>query len=224
MYPTTLFMNGYNKDKNEFKMNMIAAGYLEEKKIEPILIFTLENVGLNASYDIFNEQFQKTYYDSLTFERQKEITWLSPSKAFQEKLPLKKKTLVLINTPWCNSCKVMKTTSFIDTILEKYLLEKYLLVDFDPNITDTIKYKGNNYTNTKNPQLPFHQLAVLLGRNSISFPALIVLDENQETLDVIPSYISPPFLNDIIHYYGDDIHKIKQWPDYMKARMEKKGG
>ena len=38
MYPTTLFMNGYNKDKNEFKMNMIAAGYLEEKKIEPILI------------------------------------------------------------------------------------------------------------------------------------------------------------------------------------------
>ena len=41
MYPTTLFMNGYDKTKKEFAMKMIAAGYLETQKIEPILIFIL---------------------------------------------------------------------------------------------------------------------------------------------------------------------------------------
>ena len=220
MYPTTLFLNSYDNDKKEFKLNMIASGYLEQIKIEPILVFVLENAGRNSSYDEFSGYFQQAYYDSTILQKQKEITWQKPLLAFENTLPKKKKTLVMISTSWCSSCRVMKTTSFIDTTLEKYLLDKFNLVDFDPEITDTIFYKGQKFTNEKSAQIPFHQLAITLGRNSIVFPSLIVLDENLDVIDVIPSYISPHFLNDIIHFYGENFNKVKSWQDYIKEKKQ----
>ena len=94
-------------------MSMIASGYLEQVKLEPILIFILENAGRNASYDEFNEYFQKAFFDSATSEKQKQISWIGPKQAFSSSLPAKKKTLVMINAQWCSSCRVMKTTSFM---------------------------------------------------------------------------------------------------------------
>ena len=82
MYPTTLFLNGYDSLKKEFSVNMIANGYLEQKKIEPILIFVLENAGKNSTYDDFNKQFQIAFYDSTLSEKQKALTVLSPQQAF----------------------------------------------------------------------------------------------------------------------------------------------
>ena len=40
---------------------MSAQGYLETKKIEPMLVFTLENGFHNSSYEDFNTQFQKSF-------------------------------------------------------------------------------------------------------------------------------------------------------------------
>ncbi len=216
VYPTTLFLNGYDDAKKEFKINMIATGYLETDKLEPILIFMLENAGRNSSYDAFRDNFHTAYYDSTLTERLKTITWLEPKKAFTEGLADKKKSLVMINTAWCNTCRVMKTTSFTDTSLVKFLNEKFTLIDFNPEITDTLIYKGQKFINPKTQQTPFHQLAFTLGKNSINFPSLIVLDENKDVIDAIPSYIPPGFLYEIIHYYGDDKYKSKSWQDYMK--------
>lgn len=220
MYPTTIFYNGYDKEKKEFKMSMVASGYLEQVKLEPILVFILENVGRNASYDDFNLYFQKTFFDSTIVKRQNEVAWLSPAEAFKGPLPAKKKTLVMINTSWCSSCRVMKTTSFIDSSLSTYLNEKFNLVDFNPEFPDTILFKGKTFVNLKTPQSPFHQLAIVLGNNSITFPSLIVLDENFDVIDNIPSYIPPHFLNDIVHFYGDNINKVKSWKDFIKDRKD----
>ena len=109
-------------------------------------------------------------------------------------------------------------TSFPDTTIVKYLTEKYNLVSFDPAIQDSIVFKDHLFTNLKTPSMPFHQLAVAFGKNSITIPSLIVLDENYNLADFIPSYITPELLNDIIHYYGDNFHKVKSWADYIKER------
>jgi thioredoxin-related protein len=214
MYPTTLFMNGYDSTKKEFRVNMIANGYLEQQKLEPILIFVLENAGRNCSYEDFQKQFQLTFYDSTLTEKQKAIKWMTAHDAFEKNMN-DKKTLVEITATWCTSCKVMKT-SFIDTSVAKYITEKFNVVELDPDMTDTITFKGQKFFNPRSQQLPFHQLALYLGRNTISFPALIVLDENKEVIDVVGSYVSPAFLKDIAHFYGDDIYKKKSWADYMK--------
>ena len=110
----------------------------------------------------------------------------------------------------------MKWSSFTDTSYVKYLNEKFTLVDFDPDIRDTLYYKDQKYFNPTTRETPFHQLAFVLGRNSLTFPSLIVLDEKKEIIDVIPSYIPTGFMNEIIHYYGDDKFKSKSWQDYLK--------
>lgn len=118
----------------------------------------------------------------------------------------------------------MKTSSFNDTMFYKYISGKFDLVDFNPEIRDTINFKGQSFTFPSNPEIPFHQLAVALGKNAISFPSLIVLDEKDEIIDVITSYVTPAFMNDIIHYFGDDIYKLKSWQDFIKLRAGKKEG
>lgn len=218
MYPTTLFYNGYDKVKKEFAISMIAAGYLEQVNLEPILVFILENAGRNSSYDEFNKHFQTTFFDSTLTDKQKVISWQKPGTTFGKILPDKKKTIVMLNPKWCSSCRVMKATSFIDTSFTKFLNEKFNLVDFDPEISDSVIFKEQVFINPKSEQIPFHQLAFSLSRNSIAFPSLIILDENLNIIDVIHSYIPPAFLNDILHFYGDNFYKTKSWDEFIKSK------
>lgn len=215
MYPTTLFMSNYSKEKNEFGLNMIASGYLDDKKIEPILVYIVENVNRNASLDDFRKGFETAFYDSTLEARLKAVEWQSPVQLFSSELPLKKKTLVFINTDWCNSCKVMKRASFSDTLIGNYLNEKFHLADFNAESSDTLNFKGNTFINLKSPQSPFHQFALALCRNNFALPTVVMLDENLDLIDAIPYYLPPSSLNDILHFFGDDIYKTKSWQDFM---------
>lgn len=218
MYPTTLFLNNYDKAKNEFAFSMLANGYLDNVKLEPILIFMLENAFRNSSYDDFNVEFQKAFFDSTTEAKLKSLQWKNPAEAFNNATTSKKKTLVFIQTPWCNACKVMGRTSFTDTLTRKLIGEKFDLVDFNPEITDSIFFKGQMFVNSRTQQSPFHQLALALTRNNFVLPTLIVMDENLNVMDAIPFYLNPKVLSDIATYYGNEVYKTKKWADFMEER------
>lgn len=217
MYPTTLFLNNYDPQKNEFSFSMLAQGYLDIKKIEPILVYQLENAFRNSAYEDFEKNYNKAFYDNATEEKLKEIKWQTPTEFFVAKDSAKKKTIVFIHTEWCNACRVMHRTSFIDSSSEKYLKEKFELVDFNPEITDPLIFHGQTFSNPRNPQMPFHQLAVALCRNSLTLPTLVVLDENLNLLDAVPFYLNPQVLKNIATYYGDDIYKKKTWNEFMNV-------
>lgn len=222
LYPTTLFLNNFDKSKNEFVLNMVASGYLEQRKMEPMLFFVLENVSRNAPFEEFSAQFEKAFFDSATEEKIKQLVWLNPKDAFAHTEKKQKKTLVFIHTDWCNSCRVMQRTSFTSDSCMAYLKNKYDLIDFNPETTDTIVFQGQAFVNPRNAQMPFHQLALAFTRNNLVFPTMIVLDEDLKPVDAIPSYIQPVFLNDIIHFYGEDAYKKQSWKDYSDARNPKR--
>ena len=150
-YPSTIFMSGFDAAKNEFRLNMLAAGYLDRQKIEPMLVFTLENVFRNAGFDDFRIRFEESFRDSTLEERSKKLKWLTPKEAFNQKDLSKKKTLVLINTDWCNSCRVMKRTSFIQPDVFNYADSTYRFVDFNPELKDTLYFQGQVMINPSNP-------------------------------------------------------------------------
>ncbi len=217
MYPTTLFLNGYDKNKNEFAFNMLAAGALDEQKIQPLLVYVLENVSKNCGYEDFKTQYEKANSDPTIDETMKRI-WQQPVAALNNKNISKKKTIVLINTEWCNSCKVMKRTGFTDSLNAKFIAEKFDLVDFNPELRDTIRFKETTFQNLSTPQQPFHQLAVALCRNNFVLPSMVLLDEERNLIDAVPSYISPAFMNDIVHFYGEDIYKKKSWKEFQESK------
>jgi thioredoxin-related protein len=215
MYPSTLFLNNYDKQKNEFAFSMVAQGYLDVKKIEPMLVYELENVFRNSGFEEFDKLYNKAFYDTTVNEKNKQVKWLKPTEFFVGQDSTKKKTMVLIHTDWCNACKVMHRTSFIDSATEKYLREKFELVDFNPEITEPLVLRGQTFSNPRLPQMPFHQLAVALCKNSLTLPTLVVLDEKLTVLDAVPFYLNPTVLKNIATYYGDDIYKKKSWTDYL---------
>lgn len=220
MYPTTLFLNNFDKQKNEFVFSLLAPGYLDEKKIEPLLVYTLENVFRNCSYDDFSQQFERAFYDSTTEKKLAALNWKLPGKAFAENTG-GKKTLAMIYTDWCNGCKVMKRTSFIEDSIAKYVKEKFNLIDFNAEAKDTIFFKSKPYTFGSNYQFPFHSLTLELTRGNFVLPSLVVLDENLNILDSVPYFIGTSFMKDIIQYYGDDIYKRKPWTEYLKEKYPK---
>ncbi len=214
MYPTTLFLNGFDKAKNEFLLSMIAAGYLETAKIQPILIFTLENAFRNSNFEDFRVAYEKSFFDSTTEKKLEKIKWKTAKEMFVQNPNTEKKKLVLINAEWCNTCKVMKRSTFIDSMNVDYLKSKFDLVDFDPTIKDSLYYKGLAMTNQATNEMPYHSLAMSLCRSSLTMPTLVVLNEANEVVDNIPLYINAGFLNQIAHFYGDDIYKTKNWQEF----------
>jgi len=222
MYPTTLFLNNFDKQKNEFGFSMLAQGYLDNTKFEPILVFSLENAFRNSSYEDFKAGYDVAFFDTSTERKLKDLKWLTPVEAFNNKETSKKKTLVLIHTEWCNACRVMQRSSFIaDTASEKFIKEKFDLVDFNPEIMDVINFKGKQYSNARNQQAPFHQLAVTLCRSGFTLPTLVVLDEGMNILDAVPFYLNTEVVKNLSAYYGGDIYKTKSWTDYMNEVNKK---
>lgn len=220
MYPSTLFLNGFEPEKNAFRLNMLAPGYLDAQKIEPILVYTLENAFRNASIDDFRDQYQKAFYDSTVEQTSRTLPWIDARSFFNNPNDGKKKSLVFINTEWCNSCKVMGRASFSWDSLRTYLLDKFNLVGFNAESKDTMQYQGKAYPGGKQ----FHSLLPVLGKNGFAIPMLCVLDEQGQLLDAIPSYVSPWFLRDIAHFYGDDFYRKGSWVEYQAVRYGKGSG
>ena len=87
-YPSTMFVT------NNYEFNLLSQGYLEDKKIEPILIFMVENAWRSSIYDEFSKHFSNTFYDTAFPKAPVKFYSLSEAEALQKKKPKK----ILVNS------------------------------------------------------------------------------------------------------------------------------
>jgi hypothetical protein len=153
MYPTTLFLNAYDKAKNEFQVKMLAPGFLEKKNIEPILVFMLENVFRNSGIDPFTQAFNTAFYGTTVTARIAKLPWKQPAAWFDGNEHEKKKTLVFLGTDWCNSCRVMERAVFTDSLLQSPL-EKFALVKLNPEEPAPLFWNGKLYQKMPEDKFP----------------------------------------------------------------------
>lgn len=220
MYPSTLFLNGYDISKDEFQVKMLAPGYLEKQKIEPILVFTLENVFRTTALETFSKNFETAFYDSTLQKRIESVKWKQPQEVFDGNFTDQKKKLVFMHTDWCNSCRVMERAVFTDSSLVT-LRDKFVLVDFNPENQKPLFWNNKLYQKLPEDKFPFHPLTLEFTRGNFILPSIAILDEQSNMIDHIPFYISPELLSQIMTFYGEDIYKKKSWADWQKERQEK---
>jgi len=207
-YPSTIFIN------NNFEFKLNTSGYLDSKKIEPILVYTVENVFRTTAYEDFRKNFEKTFYD--TIKTKSDSKWLTFSKALELNKKKNKKMLLVIYTDWCNACRIMNKTTFSDPKVLEYISKNYYLVDFNAEIRDTILFNGTTYVNNQTNGIPFHQLAMAMTGGKITLPTLVILDEKQQVIDAIPYYLSPDNFEPVAKYFGDNGYKTTKWDEYLK--------
>jgi thioredoxin-related protein len=211
-YPSTMFVT------NNFEYNLLTQGYLEDKKIEPLLIYTVENIFKSTAYDDFSKQFEHTFYDTifskgkLTFNTIEEIEKLQKKK--------QKKILVAISAGFCNSCKVQNATTLKDSAIASYINKNYYIVNFDAESNDTIIFKGEKCFKQLVNGYPLHTFAMKASNNKLQFPTIAVLDEKENTLDALNVFLTPKAIMPILRYYAEDKFKVTNWQDYIKTYTE----
>lgn len=207
-YPSTVFVG------NNFQFNLLTQGYLEVKKIEPLLVFMVEGAFRTSSFDDFNKGFQRAFYDTAQPKIKPQWHSFAEVAALQKKKP--KKTIVNIGTGFCNTCKVMSKATFTDSALVKYLNKDFYMIDFNAEEKTETEFKGKKYLNNGEGGFPFHSLALELMRKNFVIPGVVVLDEKNEILDVISFYQTPQWLLKVAHYFGDNEYKKMKWDEYLK--------
>lgn len=207
-YPSTMFIT------NNFEYNLLTQGFLEDKKIEPVLVFMVENAWRTAPFDEFNKHFNSAFVDTTFVKGKINIYNVKELEELQKKKP--KKVLINIGTAFCNTCRVMTKTSFVDTSLANYLNKNFYFVNFDAESIDTVLFKNNKYYKQLVNNYPLHNLAIKLTNNKFSLPALCILDEKLDPVDVLNFYQSPEQLKPILYFIGSNTYKTKPWADFIK--------
>lgn len=207
-YPSTVFTT------NNYEYNLLTQGFLEEKKIEPVLIFILENVYRRCSFDDFSERFNKAFYDTAYVKTPVKIYSVKEALELQKKKP--KKLLVNIYTGFCNSCKVQNKTTFNDTSVAAYINKNFYLVNFDAESNDTILFNNEKHFKQLVNGYPFNTFAFKITNGQFSLPSIAVLDEKLALIDVQPMYVHPRYLKPVLHFFGSNSYKTKKWEEYYK--------
>lgn len=210
-YPSTIFVN------NNFQFNLLTQGYLDVRKIEPLLIFTLENIFRSTSYEDFNEKFSLTFYDSLKKNKPDRVKWLTWNEAMAAQKKKEKKILVTISTPWCTGCKVMNKTTFCDSSVADFINKNFYLVEFNAETMDTLQFEDKKFLPSSSPEFPFHPLAIELCKKNFILPSTVFLDEKLKIMESVPFYLHPKGIGPILTYFGENYYLKFKWVDYLSA-------
>ena len=213
-YPSTMFVT------NNFEYNLLSQGFIEDKKIEPLLIFMVENAWRNSVYDEFNKHFNRTFIDTNYVKTPVKIYSVSELEKLQKKKP--KKVLVNINADFCNTGRVMTQTTFVDTLIASYINKYFYLVNINAASNDTIIFKNEKYFKVLTNNFPLHSLALKFSNNKLSLPTLCLLDENLITIDALNFYQSPERIKPILAYIGSNSYKTKTFNDFMQEYTKPK--
>lgn len=213
-YPSTIFSG------NNLEFNLLTQGYLDDKKIEPLLVYMVENVFRTTVYDDFSERFNKTFYDTVFAKAPVKSYSMKEALALQKSKP--KKLLINVYTGFCNSCRIMNKTTFVDTSIASYINKTFYLVNFDAESADTVYFKNEKFYKQLVNGYPMNTFVVRATNNRFSLPAMAILDEKLEHVDVINYYVHPKNLKPILIFYGGNHYKTKKWPDFYATYAAKK--
>lgn len=217
-YPSTIFLG------NNLQFTLVSSGYLDVKKIEPLLVYMVENVFRTTGYNDFEKYFRKAHPEnpSDTSGRVKVEKYTLP-QALASAREKPKKIIVGVYTNWCNGCRVMNSTTFTDSMIAPYLNDKFYYVPFNAETKEDLTFHDQIFMGAgKKGQ--FHELVLALTKGNFALPTLIVIDEQLNVIDVLPFYLNPESLDPVLRFYGSDAYKSRKWQDFQGDYKKNKTG
>lgn len=144
------------------------------------------------------------------------INWLPWEQAATKQKEEKRKVLLNIYTNWCRWCSRMDETTFGDPRIAAYVNEKYYAVKFDAEYKEDITFQGKTYKYVRNGKTGYHELAAELLNDRLSFPAVVILDEDWQTIQTIMGFKPPSSFECIVTYFGSNQYKNTPWSAYER--------
>ncbi len=150
-----------------------------------------------------------------------EINWMTIGEAEEANKKEPKKILIDVYTDWCGYCKKMDATTFKDKDMIEYLNKEFYCVKLDGEDKNTIIYKEKEFNFVDKGRRGYNELPASLMKGKLSYPTFVYLNEDLETLLVMPGYRKAPEMLKIVTYLGDDIYKDMEWNEYVSQSKGK---
>lgn len=209
-FPSTVILH------NNYKFKLIVPGYLPPSDIEPILVYTVEYVFNTTKFEDFKKYYTEVAYNQKNETDTFNTNWITFQSALMQNGESPKKTMMFINTDWCNSGKIMILSNFKDSAITTYINEKFHTVFFDPLLKDTIYFKDEKFYVDEKYGI-FHSFATKIFEGRVILPSIVIFDPNFDVITTISQYYTPEELEIILHYFGDDAYKTSEWKEYQNS-------
>lgn len=124
-----------------------------------------------------------------------------------------RKVFVDIYTDWCGWCKVMDKKTFSNKELADYMNKHFYAVKFNAERNEEIMFQGAKY----GMEGKTSALASKLMNGQLSYPTMVIMEENFQNPQPIPGYMPVPRMESIMKYLGDGIYKHQKFEEYVKG-------
>lgn len=213
-YPTTVFVT------SDLEVTVPIPGYLDAQKIEPFLVYFVENLHKTANLEQFIETYQKAFYDE-TYKPDSLLKWNTLPEAMEKAKTEKRKILVFLTAEWCNSCKLMERATYGNPEVSGLLREWYHPVRMDVNDQSEIEFQGQKFVNGKEQTNFFHQLALAITQNQIIMPSMVVMEPDGKLITSVPYYFTAQDLEPVLSFFHEDAYLSKPWEEYRASYKRK---
>jgi thioredoxin-related protein len=142
--------------------------------------------------------------DSLT------VNWHTWGEAMSLRENAMRKLYVFVYKDDCPHSAKMMTTTFTDSSVVNQLNNDYYAVKLNVETKDTILYQGLKLVSEKSGDFWFHQLAVSLLNGDMSFPGIVIIDEEMKRVNLMKGYKNRTVMANTLMFFTDDGHKNNQ--------------
>ncbi len=124
-----------------------------------------------------------------------------------------RKVWVDVYTDWCGWCKVMDKKTFSNPDVIKYMNKHFYAVKFNAEAPQDIMFQGVKY----GMEGKTNKLAIQLMRENLSYPTMIIIEENFANPQPIPGYMPVQNIEMIMKYLGEGTYKTQNFEEYSKT-------
>ena len=147
---------------------------------------------------------------------QNKVRWMSFEDALKKSESKPKKIFVDVYTELCKWCKHLENTTLSEDKIAKYINENYYPVKFDAQYKNPIVYNNVEYSYVKAYPQGYHELAAELLSGKLSFPSIVIIDENLKVIQALDGYKNCIEMDMIIQYFATNNYKTIPWRRYSK--------
>lgn len=144
------------------------------------------------------------------------VKWYTWEEAVEASKTEKRKIFVDVYTDWCGWCKEMDRTTFSHPDIAKLLNNDFYAVKLNAEQKENIIFSGHTFKFVSQGRRGYHELAYELLNGRMSYPTVVVLDENFARILIAPGYQKADAFENVLEFAAEGHYKTKTWQDFIK--------
>lgn len=146
---------------------------------------------------------------------QNKVRWHSWDTATEKISKHDKKYFIYLYFDGCRWCKHMEKNTFHSDHIAKFINQNYYAFKLNAESSEKIIIGERSFTTVRIGKYDFNELASELTSGHMSFPSIVILDENFRKIGTHDGYIDNEKFEMLLSYYTGNHHKNTIWGKFV---------